>query len=283
MYSVIEQFSGDTAGSRSDDGKTGSSDAQRVFNVVSLNGSGSSVGAKLAPGIPRIGFAHPDNFYLRCRSVDCNRRSPIMYEVTANYFADTQDPENSPLNEPPKITFSTITSDEEIDEDIDGNPLVTVNGEPYEGITMSVEDLSMTITRNLPTFNPTSIYTYVNKVNSAQFFNFPAGTVRCVDINASQATAEQNFEYWVASVTFQMREPLRVPPQKAWWKRVLHQGYIVKDRDGNPVTASTINGQDVTKPILLKDDGTPETDPEQGTWRTFQIYGTADFNQMNLL
>lgn len=285
-FSVVEQYQGANLTSQLDDnGITGNASVTRVFNVVPDTPTFDVLDVSAATGIPRNGDIHPSNFALVCRSKNVRQVHPGYFEVECTYTAKTSEPEDeaagNPLEEPAVIEVSAITSEEPIDEDVNGDPIATVNGEPIVGLTMAVTDMAVKVTRNLPTFNIWSIAAYTNKVNSTTFLGSPAGTVRIMDIQASSELSDE-FEYWKVSVTFHIRRGLRTTDAKAWYKRVKHEGYYVKvgsdvkratDSDGNPVVS----------PVPLKSDGTEETDKSLASFLEFQVYESVDFNAMNLL
>lgn len=285
-FVVTEKPSGSTASSIDDSGKTGERTLQRVFQVTGPV-TANDIEFELAPGVPRKGQAYGSFLSLWCRNVSVSRVSPILAEVTASYKgnAGTDESEDNPLLQPADISFSTLTSEEAIDEDINGDPVATVNGEPLSGLTMPISDLACTITRNLPSFSPSSIYTYMNKVNSDTFFGFPAGTLRIADINA-RSVFSNDFGYWVVSVTFHARKPWRTTDAKAWWKRVRHEGFYIDDGSGNIIRAVDAEGQPVTSPVPIQlgaNEGEEETDKSVAHWKEFEVFNTTAFSGLNLL
>lgn len=269
-------------GSESPDGIKGSSEVTEEWNVSSSFPTSSPVVKALAP-IPRMGYGHPDNPFLQVRRVSIDVRSPIYFICRITYRAESIDGEN-PLDEPPDISISSISSTEEIDSDIDGKPILTPNGEPITGLTEVIPDMQVTVSRNLATFNPWSIFVYMNKVSSDTFLNFPAGVIKVMDVRARNIFTE-DFEYWNASVTVQSRQPLRASsPEKAWFKRVMLKGFLVKDGNGdvrparNPVTNELETSQ-----VRLKPDGTRETDPTKAHFIEVKTVEKIALNSLNLL
>lgn len=262
------------------DDNTGSAEFTEPWTVASTSPSNALLVKLFAP-IPRKGNTHPDDSSLRVRTVAVTQVSPIYFEVEVTYFASSELGED-PLNEPAKISITTISSTEEIDEDINGDALQTVNGEPLVGATEVIPDLAITVQRNLPSFDPFSVYEYVNKVNSDSFLGFPPGTVKITDIRANNVITD-DYDFWSASVTFQAREPIRTTAEKSWWKRLKHQGLKIKDSEGNIVTAIDDNQVEVTSPVSIKLDGTEETDKTKAHFKEFETVGKIAFAGLNLL
>lgn len=239
------------------------------------------------PRIPGVGDAHPWNFYWRCRGSQAKANGPILTEITSTYETKSYEGgEANPLDAPPKVRYLTIQSEGELEEDVGGNQLVTVNGEPIRGVMKPFADLGVTIQRNLPTFNPTSIYTYVNTVNSSTFLGFPTGTCRITSIEAENIN-EEDFAYWSVVVEMQFRKPIQTTAAHAWWARVRHEGYKVRiiGLVERIITAVDDNKQYVSRPVLLNPSGTEvgDGDPTINSWLEFQIFETTDFNTLNLL
>lgn len=290
IVDVKEQWSGENGGfSVDDEGRSGSAQFARSFTVAVDNSGGVVTAPQVASStlLPRNGEAHPFNFAFRCRELQVERVSPVLFEATAVYRAETSDASANPLDEPAEVEYSTITAEEEIDEDIFGNPLNTVNGEPYTGITIPIADLSASITKNIPAFDPVSIYLYVNTVNSQPFLGFPAGVARMTDLRG-RLNFGDDFSYWQVSAQFQFRKPIRTTAARAWWIRVRHEGRWVRQFDPfQPdvfpvVHATDDDGNKITKPVMLKPDGTEETDKTKAHWLEFQVFETRDFNLLGL-
>jgi hypothetical protein len=149
----------------------------------------------------------------------------------------------------------------------------------------------MTVSKNLPSFNPASISTFMNKVNSQPWGGFPAGTVRIMDIQAQNQFSE-DFEFWAVTISFQVRRGYgTVTDARAWWHRCAHQGYIVDDGSGDLIHALTDDGLTVAQPVMIIFDESNPTAPgtgEQapagtGYYKEFQVLETIDFNTLNLL
>jgi len=277
-----------------ENGVKGSSDVSRFFTVVADSVGQTTLNALAAPGLPRRNDPHPQSFSLRARSFSCNQTGPLTFEVTVGYeslSADPNDPTQDPLAQPASVSYSAVTQEVEIDEDVSGNPIETINGDPLAGVTRPFTDLVITVRRNLPSFDPASISTYMNKVNSAEWYGLPAGTVRIMDISAQNVFAA-DLEYWDVSISFQVRRGYgTVTDAKAWWYRTAHQGYIIKQVSPakfgfakvDPVDDYTDNGTTVAQPVMINKTTGERLAAGTGAYIEFQVLETIDFNGLNLL
>ncbi len=200
--------------------------------------------------------------------------SPIMSIVTIQY--DGTDPTVEPTSGI-KISWTDTESDEPIDEDFDGNPIVTINNEPFEGVTTKIADQVLTVERRFLFFDPYLVNAYRHSVNSDLFFGYPPGMGRL-----TRYSAAFNGGMWDVSASVQFRYPYRTTPSKAWYARVRHEGYYIKDGSSS-VRATDSAGEPVIKPVLLKADGTRETNPANTVWKEFKRYGSLPYNALGLL
>lgn len=216
----------------------------------------------------------------RVNSSKLTQVSPIMSIVTITYEG------TDPTIEPTagiKVSWTDTESDEPIDEDFDGNPIVTVNREPIEGVTTKIADQVVTIERRFLDFNAYLINAYRHSTNSDTFLGYLPGMARLVRYSASL-----NGGMWDVSASIQFRYPYRTTPAKAWYARVRHEGYYVKDGSvirralDSDLTAGS-PGEPVVKPVLLKSDGTIETNPANAHWLEFKRYGSLPYNALGLL
>lgn len=190
---------------------------------------------------------------------------------------------DSPLNKIPEPVWEDVGSDAAIDSDWDGNPVVTANGEAIHGVTMEIADQVVTIKRNYALFSPWITHQYRHSTNSDSFYNYAAGTARLVGFSATP----QKFTaatYWEVVARVQFRFPFRTTPAKAWYARVLHQGLMVKGADGKITRAIDPKTKNETAvPVLLKADGTKETNAANAVWLEFKRYNSLPYSVLGLL
>lgn len=242
-----------------------------------------------AAGLPILGEGYPGRQFIFCEALDFKQVSPILTIATASYKGEIgpAGEQDSPLNLPPEISWSDVESDEPTDEDFNGAPIVNVNGEPIEGVTMKLADNVVTIKRNFLTFNPYATAAYRHSVSSDTFLGYPAGTARLIRYNARQVALADD-SYWEVTASIQFRLGIRTTDARAWWKRVRNEGYYEKVTDAFTsssilVQATDDNGKPMTKPVLLKSDGTRETNPANAYWLEFQVYNSLPYNSLGLL
>ena len=285
-WSVQEDWNSQQTGVNIEsDGVKGTTDVTRVFNLTPNFSGATTLDALAAAGIPLRNSPHPQNPVLRARRFNASQVGPQYFQVTVGYEAltsDPNDPSQNPLAQPAVVSFSSVTQEVEIDEDRDGNPIQTVNGEPLVGVTRPFTDLVITVSRNLPTFSPLSISTYMNKINSTPWFGLPAGTVRIMDIQAQNQFSE-DFEFWAVTISFQVRRGYgQILDAEAWDHRCAHQGYIVKV-GGQKIHALTTDGLTVAQPVMISKATGEQLADGVGEYISFPVLDEIDFNQLNLL
>jgi hypothetical protein len=239
-------------------------------------------------GLPLVGDLYPGTFIVICKTLKPQRISPILAVVTVEYEGEVGpgDSTTNPTDIEYNIEWSCTTTDEEIDEDWNGKPLVTKNFEPIYGITEKLSDDVVTIERNFLTINRYALRAYRRATNSDTFLDWPPGTARLIDDSQRAVFHNGVIKYWKVRAVIQFREPFRTTPDKAWYKRVRHEGLWVRDTAGGPVR----HGWDDTtkhptsKPIQLKEDGTAyPKDSDEAFWLEFQTLGSLPFNALGLV
>jgi hypothetical protein len=263
--------------------------AQRRLNVFVSSPDDNESAVLLSPLVPREKTAHPLFTGLRCTGVSVDRRGPLHFEVSADYasspYKESQQGPQSPLNQPTQVNYFTVTSQDAIDEDRDGKPIVTACGEPFAGVTKSISDLGIRLQKNFATFDPASFYTFIDCVNSDTFIGFPPGTLRIVNISSDeQFFTDENgnsLPFWSVQVEIHARKPYRTTTQRAWWLRVRHEGFMVRPAGGGePVRGVDGNKADAVQPIQLDEQGYKLANQEDATWREFALYDDVQFAAM---
>ena len=240
--------------------------------------------ARTAPNIPADNELHPDSVSFRCNNIDVKRISPILCLVVVRYVTGSfQQGDDSPLNRPAVIDYFTISSEEPVDEDVNGEPIENVNHELYEGVTRPVSDLGIRITKNLANFDPLAFYNFNDTVNDDSFLVFPPGTVAFKGIQASERLYQQQPYYEVVG-EFHVRRPYRTTDERAWWIRLRHEGFYERGlAGGNIYRGIDDDGQWLTKPAALDADGirVPDNDPQ--LWLEFQVLEAVPYSGIGLL
>jgi len=283
---ALEMWSRQSGSAESPDGKQRILTMQRAFTVT-LDASDPLEVCYTAAGLPLVNDPYPGTFFVICRNLSPQRVSPIMAVVTASYSGEIgpSDSSSSPVDNEVIVSWRNATTDEAIDQDWNGKPIVTKNNEPIDGITERIADQVATIDRNFLTINMYAIRAYLKSVNSDTFLGWPAGTARLMEYNASNVITNGVAGFWKVSATVQFREPYNTTAAKAWYKRLRHEGYLVRDNAGETphIAWDEKTKTPVTKPILLKENGTRETDPDSAYWLEFQTLDSLPYNALGLV
>jgi hypothetical protein len=289
IQSVTEMWS-TRDGDLQQDGKKINRTYRKAFQVVHDPNEPKDL-IERAPDIPRIGDSHERSPFVRVKSVSSTSRSPIMSIVMVDYFGevDRDQEDKSPVTFKPDIQWSDVTSTEAIDEDINGEPIVTATGEPIDGLTEEINDPLVTIKKNFLTFDSYIMYQYRRSYSSDAFLGYPPGVASIKSYSAVMQYYEDSDAYWEVTAQIQFRVTIKTTPDRAWWKRIRHEGYYCfVDDPFNPgtlikVRARDANGEPTTRPVLLKEDGTQETDPTKAFWLEKQTKLALPYNALGLL
>lgn len=283
---ALEMWSKQDGSAESPDGKARILSMRRAFTVLLAANDPLEV-AYSAANLPLVNEPYPGTQYVVCKKLIPRRLSPILAEVTAEYHGEVGPTgiTSSPINNEVIITWSNATTDESIDQDFEGKPIVTANKEPIDGITERISDQVATIERNFVEINMYAIRAYLKSTNSDEWLGWPPGTARLMGYSASNVITNGVAGFWKVSAQFQFREPYNTTPDKAWYKRVRHEGFLVRDAaDEDPHVAwDLVTKSPVTRPILLKEDGTREEDPDNAHWLEFQTLGSLPYSALGLL
>ena len=283
-FDVQEMFSEDL-GQTVDDKGWISNRISRTLSVVS-DAPSTPIAVRILAPIPRINDPHPEGFIFRVTDVNVVRESPIYFIVTVTYQSAPRPEgnENQPPYElPVDIEWSGESSEEQIDQDADGNPIIVPGTrELIQGLTRPVDDLVGTFRKNVLLFNPVSILYYKNTVNSDTFLGFDPGIARIKDIKATNSIKD-DVPFWILTVTIAFRVPYQTTSAKAWYKRVLCQGYY-EIVDSKVVRATDDQKMPVTSPILLSST-TGERLPtgSSAEWLEFKVFESIAFNGLGLI
>ena len=235
--------------------------------------------------IPMKAELYPGTNTIYAVEVNPTQVSPIMFLVEAGYAGEVGPlgPEDNPLNTPPSIDFDDIETEEEIDEDFDGYPIINANYEPIEGVKAAIPDLVLNVQRNFATYSTYQQGIYRRATNSDNFNGWPPGTARLIKFKAKNVF-DQYLGYWQVSASIRFRYPYRTTSDKAWYARVRHEGFYERLVAGGPIVRACDGYKHpVTKKILLKANGTRETDPNNTHWLEIKKYDSLPFAALGLL
>lgn len=246
-----------------------------------------------ADGIPAYGARHRSGADSFVKLKTAEPVGPILWMVMVNY-------EGSRFDGNVDVEWTDTTSSEPIDRDYFGKAIVTANNEQVEGLTYELSDSICVIRRKFFVFNAYTTNVYRHATNSDTFLGWPPGTARLVGYSAkNQFKFGQPLEQWDVTARIQFRVPyMGATPEQAWHKRWRHEGLYVRDMVVNPDAgdpgapllipgnswsrARDPNGQEVTKPVLLKQDGTQEMVPDNAYFAYTQLYGSLPYSALGL-
>jgi hypothetical protein len=231
-----------------------------------------------AVGIPRLDDQHRSGLDAYVNSIVPSPLGPNFWMVVVGYEGESPDPGTV------EVEWTDVTTTEPIDRDINGRAIVTANLEQVEGLSMDVSDQVVVIRRRFPTINMPGLRMYRRATNSDTYLDWPPGTARLVGFSAkNQFKFGHVREAWDVTARIQFREPLAgTPTEFAWYKRWRHEGLMIRE-DGLVRRATDDFGQEKTKPVLLKVDGTEETDPDAAYFFYTQVYGSLPYSALGLI
>lgn len=240
----------------------------------------STYKAGTAPGIPVRGESHSEDIYLRAKRRRVRALSPFLYQVEWTYempastslHEDGQDP----LDQPTQYERETVVTQDVMTRDAEGKIVADTNGREFDPPIMDdIYDTALTLTKNYAAFSEATANAYSGAINSDTFNGNPPGTCKILGISARRVT-EGDLLYWNVSVRIGVRTP-KVPGEtadKVWYRRVLNQGFYYRnaptDAPSAAVRAKDPEGNPSVKPVLLKEDGTLQTDLNNPHWLYFR-------------
>ena len=279
----VKEMAGDNYG-KSVDGRT----AVRVFSVLTDSPTTDTpLIVARSSLLPAVNAPHPQDFYLRAQSVDVRRIAPYYFEASVPYrtvsVIDSISDSENPLDSDARIRWTFSESEEQMDHDADGNPILNINGEPFDPpLTRPVRDPVLQITRNLPGFDIALATRYKDAVSSDSFLGTLPGQAHILGIEAEEIRqGDFSFFNLVASVGF--RQGLTGLEDKAWYTRAPEMGYYIDDGGGKIVRATDDNGDPMIQPVLLKANGQRETDPANTVWKTVKRFPELPFADLQLI
>jgi hypothetical protein len=243
-----------------------------------------------ATGIPSIGSAYPGIPTVYCNGGVPKRISPVLWHFPIKYEGEVSLTPTGPApatQARPTIDKGVRTVEMEVDEDYNGKPIQTANGEQAR-VRKLFRERVITITRNMPFFDDYVSSLYDDATNSDTFLGWPPGTVT-VELSA-QNVYDREIGYWKVRGVFYCRRPYRTTSDKAWYARWRHEGFYERvDNAGPGAAGSRIiravdgNKEPVTKPVLLDKDGYRIAAGSNAYWIENQLYGSLPFNDLGLI
>ena len=233
--------------------------------------------------MPFMGQPHPNGTPSYVTSISLELVSPILYMGTVGYTGETG--EFEPTDESVDVEWSDVTTTEPVDRAYNGSAIVNVNGEPVDGLSVDVADQVVVITRKFATVNTFAVAAYRRSTNSDTYLGWPPGTARLVAFNAkNQFKLGAAQERWTVTARIQFRQPFaNTTAAQAWYARWKQEGYYVRATPAADPARALINGNDTARPVLLKADGTLETNPANAVFVHTQLYGSLPYSALGLI
>lgn len=210
--------------------------------------------------------------------------APGYYKVTVEYVGIID-----PLEAEWEIEFDFASSNEPIERDINGNPILNSADEvPDPKPQKEIDDLIYRVTRNEPIFDPLIARQYKGSINDDEFLGFPAKTCRINQYKGKRMKSGPYY-YWTVTYEVQIRAYMLVDGKLETWKlRLLDQGFrekvgendndnkpkyeLIKDKDGNPLS----------EPTLLNGLGKKLADGAVPIYREWDLYPQKTFASLRL-
>jgi hypothetical protein len=239
-----------------------------------------------ADGIPDYGERHrsgADSFVI---TKDAQPLGPIFWIVTVNYTGERFDGNVD-------VEYTDTTSSEPIDRDYDGKAIVTANGEQVEGLTYDLSDQVVIIRRKFFLIDTYTVSQYRHATNSDTFLGWPPGTARLIGFSAkNQFKFNMPLEQWDVTARIQFRRPyMGADVDKSWYKRWRHEGLYVRRLVSTPDGGEALGpierardamGQEVTKPVLLGEDGLQIFEPSSAIFKYTKLYDSLPYSALGL-
>lgn len=277
-----KMWSRDSIDHSSPDGRKQSVRIRVAYSVASDDPTDKLEDVLTSDGMPQLGDTYESYPQIRVTSVQPSRISPIYAISVVTYEGESAVGTfgSDPIDIPPLINWDNAFEEQEWDKAFDDAdevvPLATANHEPVRGITERLVDYVALIERNYAygAFDLHSLHEYLHSINSdtieTKFGSFPAGTARLLTFKPEEAYDETFGGYVKVRAEVGFRYPYQTDPEKAWWKRYLHEGYIMRVRpaagaadgsDDRLVNMLDDNRDRSVKPLYLDEDGFPIADP----------------------
>jgi hypothetical protein len=255
--------------------------AVRIFTVLYDGWSADNyLNSMSATGIPNMGDAFSETWSAlickRKRAIPLGRTG-IIYQVICEY-----DGQDSPLSEDPEKSWRNQINQEEVDYDVDGDPIENAAGTPITGVRRPFYDKIYTFTRNEATSALCASATYAGVLNDATVtldgVACAAGQLLLHDISGERVVLTGSTYYWRVTYTLMRRTD-------GWRHRCLNKG-------PRYWTGLTISGQKQMAQFATQGvhtcEGNLAADGQQlavgasPVWLYFDIYPTVSFTPLSL-
>lgn len=203
-------------------------------------------------------------------------RSGMMWYLTVTYYPQVPGKELSGGIPQDSWELSGGTSVFPLFDDKDGNSVTNSAGDPLEGLEFELSTSTLTLTRSYTADSAliSALTEYVDTVNDATWFGWPANRVKCVFRSATVKTAQpygsdEPFKWIEARWDFEYK-------RGGWLAKPWDVGFMeLVDDERRAILGD--DGKAVKQPVALNSDGTAKDPGEEPSILTFDIYYAADF------
>lgn len=265
---------------------TGNSDGSRTYTRLfwAVTNSASDGPQSVASS----GFLPlPFDVYIAGNDVDTGARvqsvtplQPTMdgtyWEVRVEYSSQAVQEIQNPLARPTDIAWGFQVYQKAIIKDINGNAIVNKANQLFDPVP-EIDDArpTLTFTKNLPSFDPSLAFTYVNSINQTLWYGGAAQTWKCMNIASSQQI-ENGIYYWPTTFEFQYH-------YETWKLSIANYGRM-QLVSGKLRDCLDDQNQPVADPVPLDSSGAQITSPTLTNIvvLSFDVYRQQEFNNLSL-
>lgn len=167
-----------------------------------------------------------------------------------------------------------------VDRDKNGGPILNAAGQPFDEPIVEEDWLTVIVAqRNYGTLEEIEQINeqFKDSVNSSTFRGHTNGTVRFTGIETGPPQYENGIEYYQGQTRF-------IVKISGWTKRIVNKGFKHFTEDANPANRvlvnATENGQPVSEPVLLTEDGRRLPKDQVGNFIAVEIYEEMDYGPL---
>ena len=253
------------------------------FQVVCSALTDGAPAARQAAGVPQPGTVLNWSTYCFVHQVTAQpmEQSSLVFlvEVVAQTPKNNQKKNANPLNRPTNITFDGVAVREQVQEDINNNPIVNSAGAPYDpSLERIYYDESITIDVNLASVDTATYSTYRGAINSDTItMTLPDGstrifdpfTLRCAKVSA-EMTYENGVQFWKCRFELLCRDRTLGTQTIDWNPLVIDRGFehLI---NGVPAPNKGPDGQRLQSAQLLDGNGNLLKPPAAPVLLTFNV------------
>jgi len=201
---------------------------------------------------------------------------PTYWEVRVEYSSLTISVIENPLARPTDIAWGFQNYQKPVIKDINGNPIVNKANQLFDPVP-EIDDCrpTLTFTKNLPAFDATLAYTYVNAINLSPWYGGASQTWKCMNISSSQQQ-ENGIFFYPTSFEFQFHF-------ETWKLFIANYGHM-QLVGGKLRDCLDDQGQPVADPVPLDNSGAQITSPTASNIvvLSFDVYRQQEFNALSL-